>query len=220
MDLSQHPLYRDESAVRQITEWHLSQGRSVFQLFQFPGGELEHSLRLLALIDPPHVARVLSLGSGVGGMERYWQVARPDLSFELVNVAQPQLDLCRCEGAHVLADADGYISSSGRFDVVLLAYMLGHVDVAATLDSALANLKSGGALVVFDVFDSTQEFDAAFCYESPALAEVERFSVEHGLRSQLIERDLESCSYVRDEVPAALLRQTQPALFILRGSNA
>jgi hypothetical protein len=65
----------------------------VFQFFQMPRNERDHSQWLLSVVDPQNRARsVLSLGCGVAGMESYWKIQRPELEFELVNISQPQLD--------------------------------------------------------------------------------------------------------------------------------
>jgi SAM-dependent methyltransferase len=216
-DLSRHPMYGSDAKTRELTAWHLDQGHTVLQLFQFGGGEAQHSMQLLQLVNAPQGARVLSLGSGVGGMERFWQDARPDLSFELVNIAQPQLDLCLCEGEHVQADAEGYVSANGKFDVVVIAYLLGHVDAKETLKSATENLAPGGKLVVYDVFDSSTAFDDLFCYVSPTLRDVEAFAVANDLRFQVsLQGGFSPTPYVRDLVPPSVLAQTVPALFVLR----
>lgn len=207
-------MYRDEATLRGGTAWHLAQGHTIFQLFQF-GDERAHALRMLDLVRPGRGASVLSLGCGVGGLERLWQLARPDLFFELVNLAAPQLDVCLCEGRRVVADAETY--RSGRMhEVVLCAYMLGHVDPLRTLGSALANLAPGGVLLLADVFDSSPEFDAALCYTSPRLADVLAFASSNGLQLEVIREGLTAPPHVAGAVPEAVLRSTVPAVVVLR----
>jgi hypothetical protein len=47
MSVAVHPLYRDEAKVKELSEWFLSGGHSVFQMFQFCGNEKAHSEFLL-----------------------------------------------------------------------------------------------------------------------------------------------------------------------------
>jgi SAM-dependent methyltransferase len=214
-DLSKHPGYCTEEAVRQGTQWHLDQGHTVFQLFQFPGGEQAHSNVLLSTLRLPENAKVLSLGSGVGGMERYWQLSRPDLSFELVNVTPTQLEMCLCEGEHVQADAEGYVSENGPFDCVLIAYTLGHVGVLETLASALENVKPGGVLVLYDVFDTSNRFDSTLYYDAPKRREVEAFAVESNLRFRtVVQGGIPPVEYAAFTLPW-IVDEAVPCLFVL-----
>jgi|SRR5215469_3901220 len=169
MHFTTHPLYRNEATVKAITEILLSAGQTVFQLFQYPGGEEEHSTFMLQLADPTYrCRRILSLGCGVAGMERYWQQYRPELDFELVNISQAQLNMIGgLVGNRVCADATDYHSDNGPFDMVVVSYLLGHVPVQKTLLSALDNLKPGGLLFVYDVFDGSEKFDRELFYASP-----------------------------------------------------
>lgn len=161
-----HPLYSDPELVARVTREHLDAGRSVFQIFQLGADEHAHSLRVLELLKLPDRARVLSLGCGVGGMERYWHETRPDLEFELVNNSQVQLDLCVCPGRRVLGDANTYTAAQPA-DCVVLAYVLGHCDVPLALAAAAANARKGGVVAVLDVFNGSASFDSNFCYGSP-----------------------------------------------------
>lgn len=215
--LASHPLYGKPAVVMAATQWHLDRGRSVFQMFQFPGGEEAHSHKLLEHAALPQNANVLSLGSGVGGMERYWLMARPDLQFELVNISAEQLAMSVCDGDLVVADAEGYISRGGPFDCVVLAYMLGHVDPVATLLSALQNLKPGGKLFVFDIFGSSPEFDELMQYESPKLGQFDDVNAAQPIEAlEVVGEGLEPCEFVRAELPAHLIGQTTPALLIFK----
>ena len=178
-----HPLYSCEEFVKQITGVLLENQCSVLQLFQVPGGEQKHSEWLLEMADPGHKARrVLSLGCGVAAMEGFWKAARPELIFELVNISQAQLDLALCEGRKVRADAEDYRSDQAHFDIVVLAYVLGHVDVAKTLESALVNLARMGKLLIYDVFEGSRRFDKELHYDSPSFGEIEEFMAKHDLR--------------------------------------
>lgn len=214
MRAAEHPLYRDDAAVGRGTLEHVQAGRTIFQMFQFGASEAEHAARMLELVDPPAGGSVLSLGCGVGGMERYWQLRRPDLSFELVNISAAQLDLCACEGERVLADAEGYVSPRGPFDVVVLAYMLGHVDARATLHSAMANLKPEGLLLVADCFDSEPEFDWQMHYDSPKLD-----AVREQLPWIATWRDLKPVPFIAEALPN-VQGLTRPAVILAGASGA
>ena len=182
-----HPLYKSDRALTIVTEALLASGHTVFQIFQWPGGEARHSDQLLTMADPKEEARtVLSLGCGVGGMEAYWKASRPELEFELVNIAKPQLDRCVCDGRCVLDNAETYQSPWGPFDLVLVCYLLGHVDPLMTLCSALVNTDAGGTLLVYDVFDGSEQFCETWFYNTPTLRELERFGVDNNLRFQTV----------------------------------
>ncbi len=166
-----HPLYDDEHAVARESRAHMAAGRTVFQLFQLSIMERLHSLRVLELLQLPMLARVLSLGCGVGGMERYWHDARPDLSFELVNNSYAQLELCQCPGKLVYADLTRpFESFEPGFDCTVIAYALGHLDIALALATAVANTRPGGVVVVLDVVDATPRFCEQLQYQ-PASSE-------------------------------------------------
>lgn len=182
--MTSHPLYADEELVARVTDEHLGAGRTVFQVFQLSQDERTHSMRVLQRLQLPVMASVLSLGCGVGGMERYWQDARHDLSFELVNSSQAQLDRCVCEGRRVCADAAEYVSKRGPFDCTVLAYVLGHLpNHPRALEFARRNTKRSGLVVVLDVFDGSPEFDERMCYGTPTTDDVlnERMECVTGL---------------------------------------
>lgn len=213
MQFDKHPLYRDPALVRHTTEQLIDSGNTVFQLFQFAGGERLHSIRVLESLALPVNAQVLSLGCGVAGMEAVWADVRPDLVFELVNKSADQLDLAVCPGRKVCADAEGYKSENGPFDCVVLAYMLGHVDVAATLRNAFANLKRGGKLIVLDVFNSSDLFNETLAYKSPLIEAVETVADEYAGFRSFMYGCFDPCEHAQ-ALPEDLLAQTTPAMFI------
>lgn len=216
MQFETHPLYKDPAQVKNVTQGFVNSGHTVFQLFQFGGGERTHSLQVLSLANLPPDASVLSLGCGVAGMEAHWQSVRPDLSFELVNLSQEQLDLSLCSGHMVCADAEAYVSQAGDFDCVVVAYMLGHVDALKTLRSALGNLRSGGKLVVLDVFDASILFNETLAYSAPSLAEVERFAVDHDMRLRVsLQGGFSPAPEVLQMVAPHVLAQATPGMFVL-----
>jgi 2-polyprenyl-3-methyl-5-hydroxy-6-metoxy-1,4-benzoquinol methylase len=164
-----HPLYDNEALVAQVTRRHVQRGRSVFQLWQTADDdERQHSINVLDRVAPPHRARVLSLGCGVGGMEHYWHQQRPDLRFTLLNSSAAQLDQCLCPGRRVLGDAQDFalLEEEEPYDVTVLAYMLGHVDAARVLDRAMH--ATGGTVLVLDITKASMTFTRAMHYTPPS----------------------------------------------------
>lgn len=218
MKLSDHPLYGNPAMVKEFTKARMKEGSTVFQMFQFAGGERTHSITLLGMLDLPLGAKVLSLGAGVGGMEKHWHNERKDLQFELVNVSPEQLELTVCPGLRVLADAEGYVSPWRPFDCVLLMYVLGFVGVRETLKSAYANLKPGGVMVISDAFDSTPGFDRVFSYKSPDSLDLLDFIADSDLTCRQFFRLESASSFVMSRMEPELLKLTLPELFILERS--
>jgi len=162
-------MYASEEDTARMTDWLLRQGQTIFQLFQFPGGELAHSREMLKLCDIPPNARILSLGCGVGGMEAWWKWLRPDLSFTLLNDSQVQLDRCLCPGRKVLANAEEWMLPTNFYHTILISYLLGHVDIRKVMDRV-----DGGTperVVIWDAFDGTERFNREMMYRSPRLEE-------------------------------------------------
>src|SRR6185436_1782041 len=89
-----HPLYHDDRVVAAVTDHLLDLGWSVFQLYMLSHYESLHSIEVLRRVNVQPHARIISLGCGVAGMERYWQVQRPDVQFTLVNTSAAQLARC------------------------------------------------------------------------------------------------------------------------------
>jgi len=118
----------------------------------------------------PSGARVLSLGSGVAGMEAYWVDERPDISVTQVNASMAQLSRSRCPGTLVLGDMrdpGSWDGSMAPFDLAVMAYSLHHVDdVPAMLAVAYACLKPGGTLLVLDVWGGSVRYHEACAYRT------------------------------------------------------
>jgi SAM-dependent methyltransferase len=173
-----HPLYGDERIVGSVTDWLLSRGHSVLQLYLLhQGDERRHSLDVLQRVNVPPGARVLSLGCGVAGMERYWQHARPDIRFTLVNASRAQLVRCLCHGKLVHGDMRDptMLAALGLHDVVVMAYSLHHADsVPSMITMARCYLKPGGTLLVLDVIDTSEHFNDAVQYRGLESSDLQR----------------------------------------------
>ena len=164
-----HPLYADEALVGRVTDWLIEHGQTVFQMFLLDRDESTHSLMVLQRVNVPHAGRVLSLGSGIGGMEAYWKTARPDVQFTLVNASRAQLVRSRCPGERVQCDMRSPLAALpgrlGWYDLVVMGYSLHHCDdVPAMLRMARAMLRPGGTLLVLDVVDGSHRFHEVVNY--------------------------------------------------------
>jgi SAM-dependent methyltransferase len=165
--------YSDDVLVGAVTDSLLKQGHTVFQMFMLDPDERTHSLMVLERIFMPIDGRVLSLGCGVGGMERYWVEAMPNIEVTLVNHAMPQLARRVCPGRLVLADMRDIDCEAtvpvGSFDVVVMAYSLHHCEkTLEMIDTARSMLRPGGTLLVLDVVDGSDAYHAAVDYRTPA----------------------------------------------------
>jgi SAM-dependent methyltransferase len=164
--------YSDDVLVGRVTDSLLAQGRTVFQMFMLDPDERTHSLMVLERIFMPIDGRVLSLGCGVGGMERYWREAMPNIEVTLVNHSMPQLVRSVCPGVMLMADMrdlSEYWPDGGGFDVVVMAYSLHHCEqTLEMIDTARSLLRPGGTLLVLDVVDGSDAYHAAVDYRTPA----------------------------------------------------
>jgi len=210
-----HPFYADEQKVGVVTDELIMAGNTVFQIFQMPENEWDHSCWLLACADPQGECRhTLSLGCGVGGMEAYWGRLRPRMAFELVNTSQAQLDRCVCQGKKVCADAETYLSANTPFDLVVLCYLLGHVQVTKTLAAAYENLAPFGRMLIYDVFEGSEQFREKLQYDTPSLDEVERFGVDAKMRFRTVTQgQIPVGAFFQDHFPW-VVNQATPALFV------
>jgi SAM-dependent methyltransferase len=179
-----HPLYDDEALVAEVTRAHARAGLTMLQLWITQPTEEKHAAWVLDVVAPPHKGRVLSLGSGIGGMEAAWAYARPDLQFTLVNRSRAQLDLTIGPGVRVCADAMAY--QPDQFDgippdVIVMAYMLGHVLAPTLLKQAIDMLPPGGVALVLDIFDAEDAVQPLLHYDAPRSVDMEAagFTREH-----------------------------------------
>lgn len=216
-NLKDHPLYGSEPLVADLTDSMLAFGSTIFQIYQMPIDEPDHAAWLLRLADPEmKCERVLSLGCGVGGLEAYWNLFRPKMRFELVNTSKAQLKRCFCRGRKICADATSYVSKQPKFDMVILCYLLGHVQIEKTLESALENLAPWGTMLIYDVFEGSQNFDLTLFYNTPYFHQIERFGLSNNLRFRhVVERGIPLGKYFKEHAPWAAL-ESSPGLFVFQ----
>lgn len=148
--------YADDAFVGAVTALMVADGCRVFQIYKTDEDEARHVSNLLDAIDPPHGARVLDLGCGVGGMAAYMTVERPDLNFTLLNASAAQLELCPKHCLHLHANMHHVPLADESVDVTLICYALGHGTLAVVEEAARVT-KSGGIVFIYDV---TSEGDA------------------------------------------------------------
>jgi hypothetical protein len=205
-----HPLYADESLVERVTQAHLTAGRTMFQLWLSDTSEEKHGRAMLDLVAPPHRARVVSLGSGVAGMEAVWQRERPDLRFTLVNASGSQLAQSLCQGERIEVDVVTYWPTGEPFDVAIVSYVLGHVPAAYVVGSACEMART---VLVLDIFDATDEQRIALAYDAPTSDVMgEDFEPVIGMDWHLHAPMAGESAEVQ-----ALVRSTRPACWIRRG---
>lgn len=169
-------VYGDDVVVGTVTDWLQEQGCTVFQTFMLDPDEGVHSRMVLERTHIPERGRVISLGCGIGGMERYWTEVRPDIEVTLVNASMAQLARCVCPGPRVLADmTDGpSLPGLGGYDLAVMAYSLHHCpDVLEMLATARTLLRQGGALLVLDVVDGGPAYHDVVQYRTPRSFELQ-----------------------------------------------
>ncbi len=139
-------------AVTEATANAAEAGIRVLNAFLLADDEEAHAARLLEFMDPPQGAVVLDAGCGVGELARLMTVARPDLTFRLLNTNEAQLAQCPdgMERIHASFEATGLPDES--VDVVMFAFSLCHAsDWWAVLREARRVLKEGGYVFLFDM---------------------------------------------------------------------
>lgn len=140
-------------AINRATDLSLAQGIRVLQTGFVGGDQQAHVARLLQLLDPPLHAHIVDAGCGIGEVAALMREYRPDLTFDLVNISQHQLDHAPRGHAyaHHLVDftASGLASESA--DVVMFNSALCQMPINQALSEARRLLKPGGQLFVCDL---------------------------------------------------------------------
>lgn len=140
-------------AINHATDLSLAQGIRVLQTGYLAGDQRAHVLRLLELMNPVPGAHIVDAGCGIGEVARLMREQRPDLTFDLVNISQHQLDHAPTGAgyAHHLADftASGLPRESA--DVVMFNSALCQMPINQALSEARRLLKPGGQLFVCDL---------------------------------------------------------------------
>lgn len=140
-------------AIDHATDLALASGVRVLQTGFIGGSQSAHVAFLLKLIDPAPGAHIVDAGCGVGEVARLMREQRQDLTFDLVNISQHQLDHAPGgEGyAHHLADFTRTDLPSGCADVVMFNSALCQMPINQALSEARRLLKPGGKLFLCDL---------------------------------------------------------------------
>lgn len=163
-------MYANPQAVIDQTEALAAEGVRMLNFWRLADTEAAHCDALLELLDLPPAAKVADLGSGTGEFARLALNSRDDLQFTLVNDNPWQLEQSPAEAVTVLADMAVTGLAAETYDAVVLAYALGHGEVADVLEEAHRLLKPGGKLLLHDVYAPTvagsERFKGALDYSA------------------------------------------------------
>lgn len=175
--------YQDDELVGNLTSGCVEAGHSIFQIFKLADNDEAHVARLLDYFDPPKKAHVVDLGCGVGEVARLMNVARPDLTFTLVNCSPSQLEKCpeRYRESAILGSLDDIPLADESADAVMICYALGHAELDKTLKEASRVLRPGGVLFIYD-FTAKQsaKIISSLGYKAHPVWAVRGVASEHG----------------------------------------
>lgn len=140
-------------AINRATDLSLAQGIRVLQTAFIGGSQAAHVAYLLKLIDPIPGAHIVDAGCGLGEVAWLMKGHRPDLTFDLVNVSQHQLDHAPGgdDFAHHLADFTTSGLASESADVVMFNSALCQMPINQALSEARRLLRPGGELFICDL---------------------------------------------------------------------
>jgi SAM-dependent methyltransferase len=183
--LSRAPYGNDEEVGR-ITASIISAGHSILQIHRMGESDDEHVAALLSIFNPKHGAMVLDAGCGVGEVARLMKIARPDLSFSLLNISATQLALCPEGMERIRADFHRIPADDESFDAVMFNYSLGHGLLAKSIAEARRVLKPGGVLFIYDLAaDDSSRLIETLGYKAHPKRRVEVAAKFNGFRVDL-----------------------------------
>lgn len=140
------------SHISTYTQQLAQEGVSLLTFRRLAATESDHVAEMLRIMDVPYGGHVCDMGSGTGEFPRLAALHRPDIQFTVVNDDEWQLSQSPESCTPVLADMTRTPLPDASFDVVLLAYAVGHCDVIAAVREAHRLLVPGGKLIVHDQF--------------------------------------------------------------------
>lgn len=149
----------DLSAVDAASIQVLADGHRILQTHRFGASDRDQVDVLLGILDPPPGAIVLDAGCGVGEVSRIMALARPDLSFILMNVSMYQLAQCPVgdQFLHALDDCHATLIKTGYCDAIMFSSALCQMDIAVALAEAYRMMKPGGILLINDMVRTSGE---------------------------------------------------------------
>lgn len=163
-------MYADQHEVVEFTKQLAGEGVFLLNFWRLAKADGAHVAALLDLLDLPADAMVADLGSGTGELARLARYHRADIGFTLVNDNDWQLAQSPEWVDTVLSDMAHTNLPAGHYDAVVLAYALGHGDVADVLEEAHRLLKPGGKLLLHDVYarhhSDAERFERTLNYQA------------------------------------------------------
>lgn len=150
-------IYENDKRVGELSRIAVeATGSSLLQIHRFSEQDDLHASILLDIFRPAAHAKIIDVGCGVGELAELMSKQRPDLQFTLTNISAAQLAMCPTGFKTVKCSAEHLPFNDREFDVVLCAYVLGHVDIRIALAEFYGVLNSSGKVCVYDIF-KTQE---------------------------------------------------------------
>lgn len=143
--------YDDDALVARHTATAMESGMRHLQVHRLHTDDDEHSRKLLELMMPPLLARVLDVGCGIGVAAACMSKLRPDLRFSLLNISRAQLELCPIRHARIKGDFHDIPSPDGSFDVAMMLYSMGHALLPTLMPELARILTKNGILFIWDI---------------------------------------------------------------------
>ena len=185
----------------------MDKGWRLLQPFRFAKTDEDHIAFLLEVAGFPQGARVLDVGCGVGECARLMKLARPDLSFTLLNFSEAQLADCPDGFETILADAHSLPFEAGAFDAVMFNAALGNMDCMVALAEASRVLKPEGVLFLNELERSAgdnEEIERALKFRAYDSQQLCAFAKAIGLSGAEVVRPTIESAYLRDKMDAEL----------------
>jgi SAM-dependent methyltransferase len=181
--------YGDDVEVGRVTRTLVDHGHSILQSHKLAANGWYHVAALLDYFDPPHGARVLDVGCGVGTVAALMAEQRPDLRFTLLNISGAQLGMAPAGMEKVRADMHSLPFPDRHFHAVMFNYSLGHGLLDQCIGEAARVLGPGGVLFIYDLATDDHEYLIDHLgYRPHSRDEVLDASARHGLTLDLVER--------------------------------
>lgn len=129
----------------------MANGHYVLQAHRFAESDFDHLKFLLEWANIPINSKVIDMGSGTGAMAHMWHSLRPDIDFTLVNISQMQLDSIPKFCVQHCCDMERVPEKSGKFDVAVCCFSVGHTDIKSAVQEMKRLVKSGGLIFIYDM---------------------------------------------------------------------
>jgi SAM-dependent methyltransferase len=205
--------YSDDGLVLAVMAELRKRGISLLQLYLLAPTEAEHIAELLRLMEPKRKAVILDAGCGTGALAAGMKALRPDLELILLNLCQPQLDLCPEGMRRVHGDFHLAPLPDSCVDIVMHCYTLGHADFAMALADARRLLRPGGEVFIYELGASVDRKLMEAEYEARSPGTLRRVAEDLGFAVRLLDLPQSFFSTEsREDAPGAkqLMRDTRP----------